>query len=250
MLPITKRKLADEFGIDYDIATFFADRTPPGNNDFWKGKYVYLSNSLGYTIIPFLFDLQYKLGVERSILLDEKHIRLMEAGFDLTAKYEAKQIGYEDFIGACKILYTPTVANSNFFNDLLLHLNNGTPLQYTLGSSVKALNRADAFFFTLCDLSIEEQLLQRIIKAWSYVKVNALILDDISDLESDSVNGEENSIIELGSNEAAMEKILSMFKENVRSLEGINSKLAHYFETCMTLLRKRVVLNTSANSNG
>ncbi|PSL32281.1 hypothetical protein [Chitinophaga ginsengisoli] len=249
MLPITKRKLTDEFGIDYDIATFFADRTPPENNHFWKGKYVYLSNSLGYTIIPFLFDLQYKLGVERSILLDEKHIHLMEAGFDLMAKYEAKQIGYEDFIGACKILYAPTVANSNFFTDLLLHLNNGKPLHYTLGSSVKALNRADAFFFTLCDIPAEEQLLQRIINAWSYVKVNALILDDISDLEPDKINGEENSIIELGSNEAAMEKIKSMFKENVISLAGINNKLAHYFENCMTVLEKRMTFNTSVGSN-
>ncbi|MCF6404600.1 hypothetical protein L3C95_17015 [Chitinophaga filiformis] len=244
MLPITKRKLADEYGIDYDIATFFADRTPPNNNHFWKGKYVYLSNSLGYTIIPFLFDAQYKLGVEKSILLDEKHIRLMEDAFDLMAKYEAKQIGYEDFIGACKILYTPTVVNSIFFSDLLLHLNNGKPLQYALGSSVKALNRADAFFFTLCDIPVEEQLLQRIIKAWSYVKVNALILDDISDLESDKIDGEENSIIELGGNEAAMEKIQSIFKENVRSLACINNKLAHYFETGMAHLQKRLTFNS------
>ncbi|SDH19441.1 hypothetical protein [Chitinophaga filiformis] len=249
MLPITKRRLTDEFGIDYEIATFFADRTPPDNNHFWKGKYVYLSNSLGYTIIPFLFDLQYKLGVEKSILLDEKHIRLMEDGFDLMAKYEAKQIGYEDFIGACRILYTPTVANSIFFSDLLLYLNNRKPLQYTLGSPVKALNRADAFFFTLCDVPVEEQLLHRIIEAWSYVKVNALILDDISDLEQDKINGEENSIIELGGTEAAMENIQSMFKTNVESLAGINNKLAHYFETCMTLLQKRPTFNDSANSN-
>lgn len=249
MLPITKRKLADEYGIDYDIAAFFADRTPPDNNHFWKGKYVYLPNSLGYTIIPFLFDLQYKLGVDRSVLLDEKHIRLMEDGFDLMAKYEAKQINYEDFIAACRILYTPAVANSNFFNDLLLHLSNGKPSQYALGSPVKALNRADAFFFTLCDIPVEEQLLQRIIKAWSCVKANALILDDISDLESDKINGEENSIIELGGTEAAMDKIQSMFKENVLSLASINNKLAHYFETSMAHLQKRLNFNTSANSN-
>jgi len=246
MLPITKRKLADEYGIDYDIATFFADRTPPDNNHFWKGKYVYLPNSLGYTIIPFLFDLQYKLGVERSILLDEKHIRLMEDGFDLMAKYEIKQISYEDFIGACKVLYAPTVANSIFFNDLLLHLNNEKTLQYTLGTSVKALDRADAFFFTLCDIPVEEQLLQRIIQAWSCVKVNALILDDISDLESDKINGEENSIIELGGTEVALDKIQSMFKENVLSLAGINNKLARYFETIMVHLQKRLNFNTSS----
>jgi hypothetical protein len=238
MLPITKRKLADKQGIDYDIATFFADRLPPADNHFWKGKYVYLSNSLGYTIIPFLFDLQYKLGVEKSILLDEKHIRLMEDGFDLMSKYEAKQIRYEDFIGACKVLFAPAVVNNNFFSDLLLHLNEGVPVHYTLGSPVKALNRADAFFFTLCDIPIEEQLLRRIIEAWSYVKVNALILDDMNDLELDKINGEENSIIELGDNEAAMGKIQSMFYENVKSLAGINNKLAHYFETCMAQLKQ------------
>lgn len=241
MLPITKRKLADEQGIDYEIAAFFADRTPPANNQFWKGKYVYLSNSLGYTIIPFLFDLQHKLGVEKSILLDEKHIRLMEDGFDLMSKYEAKQIGYEDFIGDCKVLFAPTVVHNEFFNDLLLHLNNGTPLHYTLGSPVKALNRADAFFFTLCDIPVDEQLLKRIIKAWSYVKVNALILDDINDLEPDRINGEENSIIELGGNEAAMEKIQSLFYENAKSLAGINSRLARYFEACMARLQRSLL---------
>ena len=233
MHPVTKRKLANEYGIDHDIATFFADRTPPPDNHFWKGKYVYLTNSLGYTIIPFLFDLQYKLGVEKSILLDEKHIRLMEDGFDLMSKYEAKDIGYNEFIGACELLFAPAVVNNHFFSDLLLYLNNGSPLHYSLGASVKALNRADAFFFTLCDIPVEDQLLKRIIKAWSYVKVNALILDDINDLESDRINGEENSIIELGDNEAAMEKIQSMFSENIISLAGINSKLARYFEACM-----------------
>ncbi|SFF09798.1 hypothetical protein SAMN05518672_11632 [Chitinophaga sp. CF118] len=243
MLPITKRKLADKQGIDYDIATFFADRIPPANNHFWKGKYVYLSNSLGYTIIPFLFDLQYKLGVEKSILLDEKHIRLMEDGFDLMSKYEAKKIGYKDFIDACKELFAPAVVNNNFFSDLLLYLYNGTSEHYTLGSPVKALNRADAFFFTLCDIPIEEQLLKRIIKAWSYVKVNALILDDINDLEPDKISGEENSIIELGGNEAAMEKIQSMFYENVKPLAYINNKLAQYFEACITLLQPSLYNN-------
>jgi hypothetical protein len=242
MLPITKRKLADEYGIDSDIAAFFADRTPPANNFFWKGKYVYLSHSLGYTIIPFLFDIQYKLGMEKSVLLNEFHIRLMEDGFDWMAKHEAKQIGYGEFIEACKVLFAPAATNKTFFNDLILHLHNGTPEHYAFGSFVKALNRADAFFFTLSDIAIEEELLKRIIKTWSYVKVNALILDDINDLESDRINGEENSIIELGGNEAAVATIQSIFYENVKLLAGINNKLAQYFETSMVRLLKRSLL--------
>jgi hypothetical protein len=238
MLPVTKRNLADRQGVDYEIAAFFADRTPPANNLFWKGKYVYLSNSLGYTIIPFLFDVQHKLGVEKSILLDEQHIRRMEEGFDWMAKYEAKQTGYEDFINGCKAIFAPAVVNDAFFNDLLLYLNHGVPVHYTFGSPVKALNRADAFFFTLCDIPLEEPLLKSIIKAWSYIKVNALIMDDINDLESDKADGEENSILELGGDAAAMTSIQRMFAENVKSLAGINNKLAQYFENGMMRLQR------------
>ena len=239
MVPVTKRKLADEFGLDDEIAAFFADRKPPVDNLFWKGKYVYLSNTLGYIIIPLLFDVQYRLGVEKSLLLDEKHVSLMEDGFDWMAKYEAKLITYEDFIGGCKTVFEPTVVNQGFFHNLLLYLKGGHTAHYQLGSPVQALNRADAFFFTLCDTPMDDEVLKRIVKAWSYIKVNALILDDINDLESDRLEGEENSIIELGDDEAAIGRLQAMFNENVKSLAAINAKLAHYLEMGFAQLLRR-----------
>jgi len=240
MIPVTKRKLADEYGVDPEIAAFFADRKPPADNLFWKGKYVYLSNSLGYIIIPLLVDIQFRLGMDKSLLLGEKHIRLMEAGFDWMAKYESKMITYQDFIGGCEILFEPAVMNRDFFDDLLVHLNGDRPRRYRLGSPVRALNRADAFFFTLCDVPINDELIERIIQAWSYVKANALILDDINDLESDRAGGEENAILELGDNDAAIQKIRDLFSDNVKSLEKTNSQLARYLERGFSSLLPRV----------
>lgn len=228
--PITKRKLAKDFGIDYDIATFFADRPPPANNYFWKGKYVYLSHGMGYVIIPLFFDLQYKLGLEKSILLDEKHIQLMEAGFDIMAKYESKQISYKEYIDVCETLYKPTAENEIFYSDLLLHLNNETPIHYTLGTPIKALNRADQFLFTLCDMAIDAPLLQRIVTTWTCINANALIMDDITDISIDEKNGEENSIIELGNDDAAMETVQAMFDYNKKLIESINPVLCSFFE--------------------
>lgn len=239
MIPVTKRKLADEFGVDDEIAAFFADRKPPVDNLFWKGKYVYLSNSLGYIIIPLLVDVQYRLGVEKSLLLNEKHVRLMEDGFDWMAKYEAKLIMYEAFIGRCKTLFEPAVVNQDFFHDLLSYLNSGNTAHYPLGSPVQALNRADAFFFTLCDTPMDDEVLRRIVKAWSYIKVNALILDDMNDLESDRLEGEENSIIELGDDEAAIGRLQAMFDENVKFLAAINARLAQYLDKGLAQLLRR-----------
>jgi hypothetical protein len=240
MYPVTKRKLSDEFGVDYKIATFFSDRIPPPNNHFWKGKYVYLSRGLGYIIIPLLFDLQYKLGLERSTLLDEKRIQLMEEGFDIMAKYEAKKIPYEEYISSCEMLFKPTVVNEFFYNDLILHLNNKTPVHYTLGTPVKALNRADAFLFTLCDMAIDTTLLQNIVTNWRYINANALILDDISDLAMDEKKGEENSIIELGNNDIAWKTVQSMFDNNQKLIGTINPTLTRYFEISMTALLQHI----------
>ena len=241
MFPVTKRYLAADFGIDYDIATFFADRVPPADNYFWKGKYVYLSRGLGYIIIPLFFDLQYKLGLEKSILLDEQRVRLMEAGFGIMSRYEAKQISYATYIRDCEALFKPTVVNELFYGDLVLHLKNEMPVNYTLGTAIKALNRADALLFTLCDMAIDAPLLQRIIANWTCINTNALILDDISDLSADEKNGEENSIIELGNNDAAMKTVQLMFDDHQKIIEMINPSLNSYFESCMSFVQKRFI---------
>ncbi|MET0571737.1 MAG: hypothetical protein ABWZ79_09940 [Pedobacter agri] len=226
---ITKHFLADKLGLDFEIAEFFADRKVPPNNLYWKKSFLYLSFGTGYLFIPIIMDSLYKSGVDKNIVIDPIRISRMEQSFDIVMQYERKLIGFDEYIKRMSDVFLPHVVNRNLFDDLIKYFNGQDALHYQLGTSIPALNRSDAFLFTFTDLAIDDATLKTIIRRWYYLAVAHLMLDDFVDLEDDRTKGEENALIELGDNSAALEACQKLLKENISGLSETSPLVAGFF---------------------
>jgi hypothetical protein len=227
---ITKHFLSEKLGLDFEIAEFFADRKPPANNLYWHKKFLYLSFGTGYLIIPIIIDVLYKSGIDKKILLDPERIARMEEGFDVVAQHEVKRISFETHIEKLATLFNKTDANIHLIEDLLRYFNKQPTHRFALGTSVSALDRADAFIFTFADLPVDELSLKNLITRWYHVAATLLLLDDLVDLEDDVAKQEENAVIELGYNKKAMEQAQQILNSNMRALAEINPALVAFLQ--------------------
>jgi hypothetical protein len=226
---ITKHFLSEKLGLDFEIAQFFADRKVPADNLYWKGKFLYLSFGTGFLFIPFIMDALYKAGVDKQVVLNPERIARMEKSFDVAMQYERKQIPFDEYIQKMSEIFLPHVVHKDLFDDLLRYFKNESTHHYKLGTSVAALDRADAFLFTYTELDIPAELLKTIIRHWYHLAVTHLMLDDFVDLEDDRAKGEENALIDLGDNRRSLEKCQAMLEENIEGLKETNPLIAAFF---------------------
>ena len=227
---ITKHFLADKLGIDFEIAQFFADRKVPANNLYWKNKFLYVTYGTGYLFLPIIYDMLYKSGMDKKKLLEENRIQNMEKAFHFVAAFEAKQINFEDYIYQFQLLFRESAVHKKFFDDLIRYFRNETCQYYSLGTSIEALNRADAFLFTICDLEMEEIAFRNLLLRWYHTAASILILDDMVDWEDDKAHEEENAIIELGNDKQAIIRVKSILENNLVAIQAFNSTLAGFLQ--------------------
>jgi hypothetical protein len=201
----------------------------PANNLYWKGKFLYLSFGTGFLFIPIIMDALYKSGVDKNLVIDPERISRMEQSFDIVMQYERKRISFDDYIKGMSEVFLPHVVNLELFDDLLRYFKDEPTQSYSLGTSVAALNRADAFLFTYTDLPIDHALMNTILRRWYYLAVAHLMLDDFVDLDDDREKGEENALIDLGDNKIALEKCQAMLEENIEGLKETNEQVAAFF---------------------
>jgi hypothetical protein len=245
---ITKHFLADKVGLDFEIAQFFADRKVPADNLYWKGKFLYLSFGTGFLFIPIIMDTLFKSGIDKAIVINPARIARMEQSFDIVMQYERKKISFEEYIRQMSELYLPHVKNQQLFDDLMLHFRNQPTQNYQLGTSVAALDRADAFLFNYTDLDTDETTMKTIIRRWYYLAVAHLMLDDFVDLEDDRVKGEENALIDLGDNKAALETCKQMLATNIEGLAETNPLVAAFFNKIYLKALQDAPIQTLASS--
>ncbi|RYD77428.1 MAG: hypothetical protein EOP53_13005 [Sphingobacteriales bacterium] len=227
---ITKHFLSEKLGLDFEIAQFFADRKVPANNLYWKGRFLYLSFGTGFLFIPIIMDAIYKSGVDKKVVMDPERIHRMEQSFDIVMQYERKRISFGDYIKGMSEVFLPHVKNHELYDDLLRYFKNETTQTYALGTSVAALDRADAFLFSLTDLPIDHERMNTILRRWYYLAVAHLMLDDFVDLDEDREKGEENALIDLGDNKAALQKCQDMLQQNIDGLKETNELVAAFFQ--------------------
>jgi hypothetical protein len=227
---ITKHFLSEKMGIDFGIAQFFADRKVPADNLYWKNKFLYVTYGTGYLFIPIVYDLLYKSGIPKDLLLREDRVEDMEKAFHIVAEYETKRIPFEEYIHQFMMVFRDKAVNKKFFNDLIRYFRNEPCQHYALGTSINALNRADAFLFTITDLPLEDQVLRTLLTKWYYTAASILILDDLVDWEKDQAEAEENVIIELGNNKNAILQVQKIFETNLKGLQDINPVLGSFFQ--------------------
>ena len=229
---VTAHMLHHDMGVDAEIADYFANRRPvPQQNLFWKGKHIYLSAGFGTLTIPLVYDLQFKMGLDKTALLNDAHVDLMEAGFDLLSRYENGLMDLPAFLNACKLLLADKVKQQHLVQDLFSFFSNKTPAYFAFYRDHASLARSDMFLFTLADLDVSDEWVAAFLPYWYAVARPILIMDDFVDLEEDRLTGEkENIIIELGNNREAIYRAFEMGMKDLDRLATVNEKLAKHIQ--------------------
>lgn len=232
---ITSRKLEQELGINSSIAVYFAnERKVPENNLFWKNKRIYISTGFGFLTIPMMFDLVHKCGISLDLLLSDEHVSLMEQGFHKLKQYESEEISFTDFIAECKILLQDKIKQPRLASDLFTVFSGKQAAYFKFETTHKALARSDSFLFTLVDLELTDEWVNQFLPYWYSLARPILLLDDFKDLEEDRIKGDENTIIELGNNAAAIELAYNMGMADLNLLSTVNPLLANYMRRFLT----------------
>lgn len=228
---VTSRILQDKLGIDPEIAEYFANqRAVPAENLFWDKKRIYLSSGFGFLTIPFAFDLMHKCGISKSILLDDQHVSLMEKGFDQLKRYENELITAETFLKACKQLLNDQIRQPHLASDLFRLFAGSEPQYFLFEQQFKALARSDSFLFTIVDVPVSDEWVAGFLPKWYSLARPILLLDDFKDLLEDRVSNDENTIIELGDDKAAIQKAYEMGLQDLDLLKSINPAMSAFMK--------------------
>src|SRR5438105_9385068 len=231
---ISKEHLQTNLGVDADIAAFFVDRKVPENNRYWKGRYLYISRGTGYMFIPLFFDIQFRCGVRKEIILNEEYVQLMEKILDSAGLHEFEQISFHEHLENCKALISNRIKNEELYKDLLEYFKNDDLMPYkNFGTTSKALNRGDTFLFTLCVLDLSKDVTNKIIEEWYALIPSFLLMDDIMDLSEDQQKNAENSIKDFGQGNTGVERAIEFLRQKFNHLKDVNNKLGEYFENSL-----------------
>ena len=217
-------------GVDADIAAFFVDRPVPADNLYWKERYLYVAKGTGFLFIPLYFDLMYKAGLSKDIILREEFVRLTEQILHSAAMLEYEMISFEEHVYNCKNLLENKVVNVNLFADLLQYFSNRAVPYHYLGTFSIALNRGDTYLFSLCSLGVPDCLAQKLVEIWYILIPSFLLMDDVMDLEEDKRRGEENSILDFGTGSTGVREAIAYLSDKFDQLKGLNPLLGAYFE--------------------
>jgi len=218
-----------EMGVDKRIGRFFVDRQVPKNNGYWKGRLLYVAFGNGYVFIPVYYDILHRLGLSQDVLLDEKHIDLMEKILHLSYLHEANEITLLEEITRIGGMMEGRIKDFDYYSALNTYLHQ--PVLKTLGPfglSLSSLNRADVFLFALCDLPLNKRQWEEAIRYWYALLPNYLILDDLRDYAEDQEKGDENVVLELSPGIEGFEQTFEMYRKNCLILQQVNPALATF----------------------
>lgn len=215
------------YGVDLRIGKYLVDRKVPAGNLYWKDRYLYIPPMTGYLFIPVYMDLQYRLGISREELLSEEHLVFIETVLHSAAKQEFSLITQEEHIKECIEVSRRSGNNESFLQELEYYFSgNRGRLSYWPGNKLQALNRGDAYLFTLCFFDTTPDRRSSMAKAWRSFIDYYLVQDDLEDLEKDYKSGDENSLLEAGIHRAA-ETMKSILQNSYEQLNPLNPVLGN-----------------------
>jgi hypothetical protein len=236
---ISAKLLHEKMGVDEEIARFFVDRKVPIDNVFWEKRRLYVNRGNGYLSIPVYYDLIFRSGVSKTILLADGHIQCMERIMHYAIQVEYKQISFNTQLEQITKLLEGRIKNPQFYLELVDYLLQ--PVlnpKGNLGRAVPALNRADVFLFILCDLPLSRQATEDAVQYWYALHTTYLLMDDIYDYRLDKQDREENSVMELGNGKAGYDKAFDILHSNTHLLQQINPVLSQYFGQAVEELKE------------
>ena len=242
---ISANQLERDMGVNKTIGKFFVDRKPPVNNSFWKGRLLYIAFGNGYISIPVYYDILHRIGLQIELLLDDKHIHLMEQLMHFAILQERNEISLAEELNSIRLLLNGRIQNHSYFELLNNYLDQAVlkPMG-PFGLDYPSLNRADVFLYVLCDLPLNEKQWGQAIRYWYALHPSYLIMDDIRDYGKDKEKGEENVVIDQGGGAEGFEKVFGMLHRNNETMQEINPQLGQYFIDNEEELRKYVPVNS------
>lgn len=227
---LTRDDLKLSFGVDLEIGEAFINRTVPVENLYWENRKIYIPSSPGYYFMPIYADMLFRLGVDKSMLLSDNQFRLNETILHEAAMVEYQHITWiEHAEKLCKMVQ-PYVLQMELFQELKAYLVQKKPVQKTgsrLGTPFPSLNRADSYLFSLTALKSSRFNLQLALAGWYALMTYFLILDDLSDIQEDLMNNEENTIVDAGLNSGGLHTIQFMIDQSIAVMKVINPVIAN-----------------------
>ncbi|XVJ64678.1 MAG: hypothetical protein HEQ40_00340 [Lacibacter sp.] len=229
---ITSKILNRDLGIDEEIADYFANkRLVPVNNRFWGNKRIYISAGFGFLTIPIAYDLFFRKGIAKDLLLNDEHVTLMEEGFDRLKRFELLEISGAELIDECKKILSGKVRQQHLAADIFRLLSGGNPEYFQFETKYKALLRSDIFLLTLVDIDITNEWINNFLPYWYAAARPILLLDDFKDLEEDRKLNEENTIIEMGNDKQAILDAYKLGIDDLNLLADVNPRLSVFLKT-------------------
>ena len=145
--------------------------------------------------------------------------------------YELQTITFNQHVENVKLLVSPYIKQPQLFEDLSRYFDHEElkPYKY-LGTFSKALNRADSYLFTLVMLEATSLQVKRMVDAWYALVPSFLLLDDLTDLQEDIENNEENSIRDFGEGSVGVEKAIEYLRLKFSYLKSVNLQLGEYLQ--------------------
>jgi len=240
--------LAIQYGVDDAIAQFFVDREPPANNLYWHKKLMYLRPEPGFLFIPLIVDLLYKSGVEKSVLLSEDFVGLMEAVGHISALEETKQVDKATALAQCFALANEQCKTVFYKQALEEYFSGNTTNSIGLyRTPYHALHRGDAFLFALCALEFEQEKLPELVQHWFALISTLLLLDDAEDIEVDQSTGDDNAFLEAGLNADGIAGIKALVTKNLQRIDRLNKPMAITLDKKFKTLASKPVLASLIN---
>ena len=240
--------LAIQYGVDDEIARFFADREPPADNLYWKDKLLYLRPQPGWLFIPLIVDLFYKCGISKAALLGDEFVTVMEQIGHISALEETGQLSQKQAIETCMELVRSKKTNDTYFNNLAeFMVKDNRSVFDKLATPFKALHRGDIFLFALCVLHFEEELQEKLVSFWFALISTLLLLDDADDMTNDKETGDPNAFIESGLSREGLQQIVNLVRKNLQLIGSINKSMAAKLDQGYTSLYKLPSINKLLN---
>jgi hypothetical protein len=214
-----QKYLETNLGIHRSVIEFLCNREAPINNEYWKGRKGFISQSPGYLFIPIFLDLFQKSNLSTAVL-SESHLLLIEKILHSAANQEADRITYFQHHQECrKILHQIGITHEEIIQIEKALVNrpfNLFPEKY------KSLRRANSYLYSAALFPNDYNL---IFQFWESVMPLFLFLDDLTDLPEDLANQSENCLLDSDDVENNFFVLHPLIEASIKPLENINNLL-------------------------
>lgn len=226
--------LETELGIHKNVIEFLCNRQVPKNNEYWRGRKNFISQSPGYLFIPILLDLFLKSNLGAAVL-SELHLLLIEEILHSAARQESGSITYANHHQECKRILHSIGISAEEITRIEQSLVN-RPFTLFPGT-YKSLRRADSYLYSAILFPNNYDL---IFSYWESIMPLLLFLDDLTDLAEDLASHAENSLLDSPNYENNFFTLHPLVAESIKPVEKINGVL--YKE--LNRMRQQAVANT------